>query len=184
MSRRGVFVFLCERGAAASYGAYPPDGSYNERFNTCCGVVRVVFLLSGRCAGYMCGGFCGVRYAGGGRSRMPGPTPPVIRARVVLLCRERACESAIGRFFYRRVEREPRERCAPLLWLSLHLYSNSFAMPTMDTTQPNHTPHNKAKSKVHALNSLPQIISSPRTRSSLLAARIDVAALSPEHIDL
>ena len=112
------------------------------------------------------------------------PPPPVIRARVVLLCRERACESAIGRFFYRRVEREPRERCAPLLWLSLHLYSNSFAMPTMDTTQPNHTPHNKAKSKVHALNSLPQIISSPRTRSSLLAARIDVAALSPEHIDL
>ena len=105
-------------------------------------------------------------------------------ASCIIVQRERERVRVPGRFFYRRVEREPRERCAPLLWLSLHLYSNSFAMPTMDTTQPNHTPHNKAKSKVHALNSLPQIISSPRTRSSLLAARIDVAALSPEHIDL
>ena len=164
MSRRGVFVFLCERGAAASYGAYPPDGSYNERFNTCCGVVRVVFLLSGRCAGYMCGGFCGVRYAGGGRSHMPGPTPVIKRE--LYYCAERERVRVPGRFLYRRVEREPRERCAPLLWLSLHLYSNSFAMPTMDTTQPNHTPHNKAKSKVHALNSLPQITLRP-ARSSL-----------------
>ena len=112
MSRRGVFVFLCERGAAASYGAYPPDGSYNERFNTCCGVVRVVFLLSGRCAGYMCGGFCGVRYAGGGRSRMPGPTPPVIRARVVLLCRERACESAWAFFLPESGARAERALCS------------------------------------------------------------------------
>ena len=65
----------------------PPDGSYNERFNTCCGVVRVVFLPSGRCAGYMCGGFCGVRYAGGGRSHMPGPTPVIKRE--LYYCAER-----------------------------------------------------------------------------------------------
>ena len=126
MSRRGVFVFLCERGAAASYGAYPPDGSYNERFNTCCGVVRVVFLLSGRCAGYMCGGFCGVRYAGGGRSHMPGPTPVIKRE--LYYCAERERVRVPGRFFYRRVEREPRERCAPLLWLSLHLYSKFYTL--------------------------------------------------------
>ena len=88
MSRRGVFVFLCERGAAASYGAYPPDGSYNERFNTCCGVVRVVFLSSGRCAGYMCGGFCGVRYAGGGRSLLCLDPPRYKSASCIIVQRE------------------------------------------------------------------------------------------------